>query len=158
MLVLRAPVADDARDIASLLAQLGYPASAPDIPDRLSAFGNSPSAVAWVAELDGGVVGLATAHVIRSLHKSEVVAMLTVLVVDERARGKGIGRVMVQEAEEWAVRCGASAISLTSALRRTEAHDFYRRLGYEHTGVRLAKVLTPSLAPASIGHRVSRAK
>jgi GNAT superfamily N-acetyltransferase len=158
MLVLRAPRADDAPDIASLLAQLGYPASAPEIPERLSAFGASPNAVAWVAELDGSVVGLATGHVIRSLHKSEIVAMLTMLVVDERARGKGVGRMMVQEAEEWAAMRGASAISLTSALRRTDAHDFYRRLGYEHTGVRLAKVLTPSPAPASTGHRVSRAK
>ena len=84
--------------------------------------------------------------------------MLTMLVVHERARGKGIGRMMVHEAEEWAVRCGASAISLTSALRRTEAHDFYRQLGYEHNGVRLAKVLTPTPAPASAAHRVSRAK
>jgi GNAT superfamily N-acetyltransferase len=158
VLVTRAPQAGDANDLALLLAQLGYPADAQDIPDRLAAFDSNPAAYARVAVSEGHVVGLATAHVIRSLHKSEVVAMLTVLVVDERARGKGVGRMMVHEAEEWAVRCGASAISLTSALRRTGAHDFYRQLGYEHTGVRLAKVLTPSPAPASIGHHASRAK
>ena len=144
MLVLRAPHAGDASAIASLLGQLGYPATARDIPERLAAFGTGPMAVAWVAELDGNVVGLATAHVIQSLHKTEVVAMLTVLVVDERVRGKGIGRAMVRKAEEWAIAQGASAISLTSALRRTDAHDFYKGLGYEHTGVRLVKVLTPS--------------
>ena len=144
MLVLRAPQAVDAGAIASLLGQLGYPATARDIPDRLAAFGAGPASAAWVAELDGAVVGLATAHVIRSLHKTDVVAMLTMLVVEEHARGKGVGRAMVQSAEAWAVAHGASAISLTSALRRTDAHDFYKRLGYEHTGVRLAKVLTPT--------------
>ena len=146
MLVLRAPRPGDATGVASLLGQLGYPADPRDIPARLSAFG-SGSTIAWVAEMHDRLVGLATAHVIRSLHKSEVVAMLTVLVVDERARGSGVGRAMVQKAEEWAASQGASAISLTSALRRTDAHEFYRRLGYEQTGVRLAKVLTPNRAP-----------
>ena len=147
MLVLRAPHAGDASDLASLLGQLGYPADPREIPARLSAFESGSTALAWVAELQGRVVGLVTAHVIRSLHKTEVVAMLTVLVVDERSRGSGVGRAMVRTAEEWAVSQGASAISLTSALRRTDAHEFYKRLGYEQTGVRLAKVLTPSRAP-----------
>lgn len=144
MLVLRPPHAADANDLASLLGQLGYPADPREIPARLSAFASGSTAIARVAELQGRVVGLATAHVIRSVHKPEVVAMLTVLVVDERARGSGVGRAMVREAEAWAAAQGASAISLTSALRRTDAHEFYKRLGYEQTGVRLAKVLTPS--------------
>lgn len=148
MLVLRPPHAGDANDLASLLGQLGYPADPREIPARLSAFASGSTAIAWVAELQGRVVGLATAHVIRSLHKAEVVAMLTVLVVDERARGSGVGRAMVREAEAWAVSHGASAISLTSALRRGDAHEFYKRLGYEQTGVRLVKVLTPTRAPA----------
>ena len=47
-----------------------------------------------------------------------------------------------KEAEAWAKRRGAGKIALTSALHRVEAHDFYKRLGYEHTGVRLARELS----------------
>ena len=140
---IRFPRATDAGAIAGLLGELGYPAGAPDIPARLAAFGRQHGAAVWVAERDGDVAGLATAHVITSLHKAEPVAMLTVLVVAERHRQHGIGRALVRHAEAWAVAQGASVISLTSALRRTEAHEFYRELGYEHTGVRLAKPLRP---------------
>jgi len=149
MPVLRAPRAEDAGDLASLLSQLGYPADPRDIPARLSTLASSSTAEAWVAEVSGRVVGLATAHVIQSLHKPDVVAMLTVLVVDANTRHGGIGRALVQHAEAWAMARGATAISLTSALRRVDAHAFYRRLGYDQTGVRLGKVLTPGPVPAS---------
>ena len=129
--------------MAGLLGELGYPADAADVAARLVAFGRQHGAAIWVAERSGAVAGLATAHVITSIHKTEPVAMLTVLVVGARHRHHGIGRALVRHAEAWAVERGATVISLTSALRRTEAHDFYKTLGYEHTGVRLARTLAP---------------
>jgi len=50
----------------------------------------------------------------------------------------------VQHAEDWARERGALRISLTSALRREAAHEFYKAHDYEHTGVRLTKVFTDS--------------
>ena len=141
MHVIRHPNPGDATDLAALLGQLGYPADAAEVPSRLRAFAPGSHAVAWVAELEGRVVGVATAHVIAAIHKPDAVAMLTALVVAESARGHGIGRALVLAAERWAVEQGASAISLTSAVRRTEAHAFYKRLGYDQTGVRLGRTL-----------------
>lgn len=140
---IREPQSRDCREIAGLLGELGYPAEEGSILSRLEAFGRQHDAAIWVAERAGEVAGLATAHVITSIHKAEPVAMLTVLVVAESHRHHGIGRALVRCAEAWAVERRASVISLTSALRRTEAHGFYASLGYEHTGVRLAKTLRP---------------
>ena len=64
------------------------------------------------------------------------------LVVDQSMRGKGVGSALVEHAERWAMQQGAHNLALTSALRRKEAHEFYKRRDYEHTGVRLVKILS----------------
>lgn len=137
----REPTAADAAAIATLLEELGHPAEAHEIPARLHGLRQDPRALAFVAAIEGRIVGLATAHVIDALHAATPVAMLTMLVVASDVRGQGIGREMVQHAERWATSHGAGRITLTSALHREAAHDFYKRLGYAHTGVRLAREL-----------------
>lgn len=138
---IRHPTLDDAASLARLVTDLGYSATEDEMADRLEAFSCQSNAEIWVSEHDGVVAGLATVHVITSIHKNEPVAMLTVLVVAEGQRGKGIGTALLRHAERWAVAQGATAISLTSALRRVDAHEFYKAHGYEHTGVRLARPL-----------------
>ena len=124
------------------MTQLGYPAASSEMPARLEKLTGDPDVMLVVAEHDGQVLGVASGHVLHALHKTGVVAMLTVLAVHEKARGLGIGKQLVARIEDWARSHGATGISLTSALRRTDAHEFYRKLGYEHTGVRLAKSLS----------------
>jgi GNAT superfamily N-acetyltransferase len=124
------------------MTQLGYPCSASEMPARITKLSSSPDVLVIVAEHEGKVVGVVTGHVLHAIHKSEPVALLTALVVHENARGLGIGKLLVIHVEQWARSRGAPAISLTSALRRAEAHEFYKQLGYDHTGLRLAKSLS----------------
>ncbi len=138
---LRAPRAGDHETIATLLDQLGHPANADDVPRRVAAIERDPDAAIWIAELEGRVVGFATALMIAAIHMDGPVAQLTSLVVDEGVRGRGVGAQLVTEAERWARERGAVRISLTSALHRVPAHAFYEHLGYAKTGVRLAKDL-----------------
>lgn len=42
----------------------------------------------------------------------------------------GIGRAMFDEIEKWAKEKDAHYLMLTSSAHRTEAHEFYRALGY----------------------------
>lgn len=142
MAKLRSAFAEDADDLAELMTQLGYPAAPSDMPSRLEKLAGDPDVLLVVAEDDGEVVGVASGHLLHALHKTGIVAMLTVLAVHEKARGLGIGKQLVTRIEEWARSHGATTISLTSALRRIEAHEFYRKLGYEHTGLRLVKSLS----------------
>ena len=132
----------DAADIARLLGELGYEATPEQALARLRA---SVAARARVtaAEVEGRVVGLSVGKLSCTLTRDEPVARLALLVVDEAHRGRGIGRQLVRAFETWAVEQGAVHASLTSALRRVEAHEFYRRCGWSQTGVRFGRDLGP---------------
>lgn len=146
MATIRDATDADSRQICALLGELGYPAREDEIPPRLAELRRDPRATVFVAELEGRVVGVATAHVISGIHTTPPVGMLTALVVGESARGRGVGRELVAHAESWVRERGAIKISLTSALHRTQAHAFYKRLGYDHTGVRLARPLDDAVS------------
>ena len=138
---IRPATSDDAPALSRLLTQLGYPTDAPDIPERIEKLHARAGTTVLVAEdRQGEVVGVVTVHLFQSIHASEPTAWLTTLVVDEKARGRGVGSALVERAENWAIQHGARRMSLTSALHRTHAHDFYKTRNYEHTGVRLTKI------------------
>lgn len=137
---LRAPGPRDAADLAVLITELGYPATTEDVAERLARLEGAEGVFIRVAELDGSVVGLATCHRLLSLHKTEPVVWLTSLVVSSAHRGEGVGHRLVAACEEWAKEQGAERLSLTSAMHREAAHQFYINMGYEKTGVRLAKI------------------
>lgn len=135
---VRRAVDSDVAAIAPLLAHLGYPASAPDLPGRLARL-RAAGDDAFVAELSDSVVGLATVHSRPVLHNALPVAQLTALVVPPEMRGRGVGRALVEVAEQWARERGADRLVVTTALHRAEAPLFYERLGFEHTGRRYVK-------------------
>jgi GNAT superfamily N-acetyltransferase len=133
----------DADALARLCTQLGYPASAADMPERLERLQTDPNARALVAVDSGNVVGLATVHVRDVINHAVPIAQLTLLVVDNRARGRGVGRALVERAESWARERGARRMAVTTALDRAGAHAFYERIGYTHTGRRYARIFPP---------------
>lgn len=130
----------DAPELAALLAHLGYPADAADLPDRLLRL-RSDGDDAFVAVLDGVTVGLATVHSRAVLHVARPVAQLTALVVPPAMRGRSVGRALVVAAEQWARAQDADRLVVTTALHRAEAPLFYERLGFEHTGRRYVRKL-----------------
>lgn len=143
-ITIRSANAGDAAALSLLLGQLGYPSDAEEIPERLEKLYARPGSTVLVAETaNGEVIAAVTVHLFQALHTTEPTAWLTAVVVEENARGRGIGAEIVQYAERWAVERGANKISLTSATRRQRAHEFYKDHGYEQTGVRLAKELVP---------------
>jgi N-acetylglutamate synthase-like GNAT family acetyltransferase len=136
--MVRDAEARDAEAIAALLGQLGYPAHAASVKARLERLQIVGDRVV-VAELDGAVIGLAQLHVSPALEYERPAAKLAALVVDVTHRGEGVGRALVEamEAEARARRC--ELLFLTTAARREDAHEFYRRVGLEETGRRFAK-------------------
>ena len=135
---IRAATADDATAMASLLGHLGYPADPAELPDRLRRL-RAAGDDAFVAEVDGAAVGLATVHTRAVLHVARPVAQLTALVVPPEMRGRGVGRALVAEAERWGRARGADRLVVTTALHRADAPRFYERLGFEHTGRRYVR-------------------
>lgn len=135
-MIVRSMAERDAAAAAELAMQLGYPATAEQITRRLAAIANgSPAeaaeAAVFVAETDDGrVVGWVHVHASRLL-VVEPAAEIWGLVVDAEARGEGVGRRLMAEAEAWAAARGLDRLRLRSNVVREGAHAFYRRLGYE---------------------------
>lgn len=130
---------EDAEAMSRLCAQLGYPAQTTAMGPRLARVQRDPNARVLVAESDGAPVGLATVHLRHTMNHEAPIAQLTLLVVDETQRSRGVGRALVEAAERWARAQGSHRIVVTTALQREEAHAFYERIGYRHTGRRYGK-------------------
>jgi len=129
----------DAAGIASLLDDLGYPSTAAQVEARLAAL--PPDELVLVAEVAGRLAGLAALRVEPLIERDEPVGRLAALVVAKRYRRRGVGATLVRavEAEARARRC--EFVVLNSGDRRSGAHAFYERLGYEATGRRFSKRL-----------------
>ncbi len=140
-ITIRPPTARDADAIGDLLGQLGYPATANDVVERLARLELSSDALTLVAVIHARAVGVVTAHLFASIHATANVAWLTTLVVAHEHRHAGIGRQLVAAAEAWAALHGAQRISVSSGAHRDDAHAFYLSAGYERTGVRLTRSL-----------------
>lgn len=134
---LRPATAADARCLADLATQLGYPASAAEVEQRLKRIGDSQDHFVCVAELDegrsvdrtGAVVGWIHAFV-SQLVESDLHVEIGGLVVDRNQRGLGVGKALLERAEAWALSKGIREVSLRSNVIRKDAHRFYERLGY----------------------------
>ena len=138
---VRSAHASDGEAIADLLGQLGYPTTPGEAEARLARLQEHGHAIAIVAEVQGRVAGLVTAHSFPSIHDTPPVAWLTTLVVDAVHANRGVGRQLCAAAEEWAAQRGAVRISVSSGTHRDEAHAFYERIGYQRTGLRLTKTI-----------------
>ena len=99
-----------------------------------------PRQTLLVAEEDGAVVGMACYIQVPNLsHVGRPYAFVEDVVVDAVMRGKGYGEALMQRAIELARTAGCYKLVLTSNKARTDAHRFYRRLGFKatHEGFRI---------------------
>ena len=127
---IRIATAGDAKNIAELSGQLGYPSTVEETTQRLQAVSRHSGHVVYVAEVNGGLVGWIHVFARPSL-TAEPSAEVAGLVVDEQYRSCGVGQALMREAERWAELEGYSAVTLRSNVKRLRAHAFYEKLGYE---------------------------
>jgi GNAT superfamily N-acetyltransferase len=99
--------------------------------DRLSAGAESPTQLPLIAEHGERPIGLAWARI--DPDDREVAALYQVWVDPEHRHG-GVGRLMIDEALDWARSVGARQILLSVALGPGSAFEFYRRLGFVEIG------------------------
>lgn len=89
--------------------------------------------VVLVAERDRQVIGMVTVQLLVSTAEGAASGLLEDMVVDERARGEGIGARLLQAAERWAFERGATRLQLLADRMNRPAHRFYRRMGWTGT-------------------------
>jgi GNAT superfamily N-acetyltransferase len=122
--------AGDAGAIAELATELGYPSSREDAGRRLSAIlGRHDHFAAVAVDGRGEVIGWVHACEVLRVESDRRVEVAG-LVVREEARGAGVGRALMEAAEDWARELGVPEIRLRSNVVRRRAHSFFERRGY----------------------------
>jgi ribosomal protein S18 acetylase RimI-like enzyme len=104
--------------------------SSPAVGDaELAEIISSPATALLVARRDGGeIVGSLTLVLFRI--PTGVRAWVEDVVVDEAARGQGVGEALSREALRRAEAAGARTVDLTSRPSREAANRLYQRLGF----------------------------
>jgi N-acetylglutamate synthase-like GNAT family acetyltransferase len=142
-ITIRAARPEDARVIAQLSEQLGYPGSSEDILNRLSHIKSDESNAVYVAELtDKQVIGWVHIHT-GPLIIADEIAEIKGIVVEEKYRDKGAGKLLMAHAEEWAREKGCKVIWVSSNTRREGVHYFYQRIGYDN--VKISRIFHKTL-------------
>jgi GNAT superfamily N-acetyltransferase len=127
---LRGAQPTDADRIASLLTDEGYPSGPTDIVDRLVRFATPESRVI-VADNDGEILGFIAIHAIPRFEHSDRVLRIMALVVDPGVRERGIGRLLMAEAERIGTELEAAFVEVTAGHHRPDARRLYEELGYD---------------------------
>ena len=140
-IALRNANRSDAAVMAALLAELGHPVSAADLPSRMDAVIAEGGAVLLAVEDSGEVLGLMSLarHVV--IHAPGPVAYITALVTANAARRRGVGQMFVAAAKEWARERGCVRLTVTSAEHRADAHAFYPACGMPYNGRRFSTTI-----------------
>jgi ribosomal protein S18 acetylase RimI-like enzyme len=113
--------------IARLLPQLSRSAP-PPTAEQLEDIATSPASHLLLARVDDEIVGALTLVVFRI--PTGMRAWIEDVVVDEAARGQGVGEALNREALRLAKERGAITVDLTSRPSREAANRLYQRLGF----------------------------
>ena len=101
------------------------------------------------------VVGTADLLVVTNLtHSASPWAIVENVVVDSAVRRGGVGRALMAEVLERAMRAGCYMVQLVSLKHRTAAHSFYNQIGFEPLCEGFRRYLhgfVPSMPDASEG-------
>jgi ribosomal protein S18 acetylase RimI-like enzyme len=121
------PTDDVLAALERLLPQLSSGRSGPSQAE-LAEIAAAPGTVLLVARDDDAIVGTLTLLLYRL--PAGFRGWIHDVVVDEDARGRGVGEALTQEALAIATAAGAERVDLTTRRHRKAAHRLYERLGF----------------------------
>ena len=138
--IRRAEVADAAA-LADLMTQLGYPTRASEMEMRMEKIYADRNYATFVAVSEGKVCGMIGTIRCYTYEHNGPSGRILALVVSEKMRGCGVGQALIAAAEEDLARRNIRRVAVNTHFERTQAHEFYEKLGYTKNGFRLVKEL-----------------
>lgn len=129
---IRSITEDDAVAVNALSQQLGYAMSLELTLSNIKAVISHKGHDAFVAVHKNkviGWIGLAQAIQIESAPFCEIRG----LIVDEKYRDQGIGKLLIEKAKQWSKENGNKTLRLRTNMKRKETHLFYQHIGFKET-------------------------
>jgi ribosomal protein S18 acetylase RimI-like enzyme len=112
-----------------LLPQLSSTSAPPAREQVAAAVADERTALLVARDDDGRIVGALTLATYRTVGAH--VGWIEDVVVDEAARGAGVGAALTEEAQRLAADWRVDHVNLTSRASREAANRLYRRAGFE---------------------------
>jgi GNAT superfamily N-acetyltransferase len=128
-ILIRDIAEQDAEAINALSTQLGYTMSIEQTLSNIRSVLRTKGHNAFVAIFENkimGWIGVAEALQIESAPFCEIRG----LIVDEKLRGLGIGKLLIEKVKQWSKETGNKTLRLRCNMIRKEAHLFYQHLGF----------------------------
>lgn len=137
---IRPAKAADTPDVVRLMKQLegfAHGEVGPGVEGRFKFMLTLSNFNVCVAQDDDQVIGLITASLRPTLWHAGPVALIDELIVDQTARGQGVGKALIDAIVVWARKRGASEIEVSTEKDNEPAQAYYLRQGFEHESVLL---------------------
>jgi len=138
MKIILRPCEDrDLKAVAELLNELKEVASTDsdfheeDLKDIFKAMANSDVYLNLVAEMNGEIVGFISMIFYKTLFHKGGTALINELIVSDRHRGKGIGRMLIDRAREEAIGRGMDELEVGTEKTNKAAQAFYKKCGFD---------------------------
>ncbi len=129
-ILIRSVELGDVESVTLLCQQLGYTTSKQEIQERLKLLEEDQEHILYIAYLPNEIiVGLIHVYIWKSLLIGRRVE-IDALIVHTDYRGRGVGYLLIQHAEQWAKEQDCDTIQVRSNTVRQQAHRFYEKLGY----------------------------
>ncbi len=114
--------------LGQLVGQLSSTASTPTAEELEEIVNSATTRLLVARDQDHNIVGSLTLTLFRI--PTGIRAWIEDVVVDEAARGGGVGTALAEQALRLAREKGARTVDLTSRPEREEANRLYQRLGF----------------------------
>ncbi len=114
------------------MLELGYECDPARMRRRIERLIAAPDHGVWVALDEDEVVACAHAQIGMGLAGPPEVELAALVVTRENRRG-GYGKALVRAVEHWGASRGIYRVVVRSQIHRTDARDFYLKLGYVET-------------------------
>ncbi|MGN7312995.1 GNAT family N-acetyltransferase [Alkalicoccobacillus gibsonii] len=95
----------------------------------------------FIAESGGAKLGYIELGIQDDYFTDRKQAYVSAIAVSEKSEGKGIAKILMNHAEEWAINQGLTQVSLDVFLKNKKAIDVYEHLGFQKEIVKMVKSL-----------------
>jgi ribosomal protein S18 acetylase RimI-like enzyme len=115
--------------VGRLVSQLSPSAPTPTAAELQTVVQSSATRLLLALDADGAIAGMLTLAIYPI--PTDRCAWIEDVVVDEQARGRGIGEQLIRTALQVADQEGVRVVDLTSRAARHAANRLYRRVGFK---------------------------